>query len=1830
MKKILSTLAVAVVSTLTIAQSDNCATATAINLTNGSACVNGTTVNATSSNTLYGGCNAAPANEVWYTYVTTGSQNDFVINPGTMTNAEIVVYTVSCNGLLEFCDAVVGGASINQSWGIPPGTQVWIGVMSNGGNQGTFELCVDSYTPPPGGGNACGGAIPVCSGVTTVDMNPLTSSAVQPSCFGGAVNQDVWFTFDVLASGTFEWSATPSGASTGVELDWALFDITGGCPGVEVDCNYNYDFGNNGANGQTPGGTGEFNPPSNLIAGNTYAIVVDFFSSGTVGSLDFSVDGGTAQIAPNADFTINPAGPTCGPSVNVTINDNSVGAPDWDFGDGSPIFTGNNPPPHNYSTPGVYAITASFGGACPSVHTEFVELYGPVVVVPNSTDETCPGDCDGTADVQPTGGSGQYSYVWNPGGMTTPSVTGLCNGAYTVTVTDAICGAAPPANVNINSGFCACSIDNFTANVGACIAGPDTYTTTGTVQFTNPPLTGQLIVEDCYGNQDVMNAPFVSPFNYTITGQTADGAPCDVTVYFTDDLGCTNTINYNAPLCPCNIDNFNVNIGLCDQLTDTYCVDGDVFFTSPPGSGQLVVEVDNGTTIYDTLINMPFNSGQTWSICGIPSNGAASTVTVYFSSDPGCSSTINFNAPTSCACSADIGTFSTNITGASTNNYVLCFGDQIDLMSNGDWTGPGEMFNPPGPPYNPGVSWLIYSCPPTVAVTPDPNNTVPSDPCFLGLASNTTLTDINNGGSWMDAFPAGTFTNNTVYFVPITMYDQGGGTYSYVNGTIPCYEMGPAFAVQYLNQYTFSFTEDCLAGTADITVNGGLPSVDGSNFTASNLVPGTASFVNTTAPDGGVIQLSGLTGGDIWSFDVTDDNGCPYTANGGPFPPLEDPGFNYAQTSWCTAEPPMNPTITGTGGGTFTSAPPGLTINGASGQITPATSTPGTYTVTYTTPGACFDDSTITVNIASTPMVNPIADQTICDGTNFTDIIFTGSAGTSFDWTNDNTNIGLAASGTGDILAFTGTAPTVQEVAQITVTPTAGTCVGPIETFTLTVDPQDDASFTYPAPGWCTNDVVQSPNITGTAGGMFTSNPAGLTINAATGDITPASSTPGVYTVTYTTPGPCVATQDVQVEIYEVPSVDPVVNQTVCEGDNFADIIFTGPTAGTTFDWVNDNANTGLALNGQGDILAFAGQTSGGTEVSNITVTPSTVNCTGATTNFSLTVNPLDDPSYNYPGGLTYCQTGTDPVANITGTPGGTFSYVATSGGPTLDINTATGDITLLSSNLGTYDITYTTNGLCPQSSTLTLTITDAPIADFTLGIYCANDADPMPTFINGGSGGTFSSTPGLTINAGTGLVDLDGSTPGVYTVTNTINVPGCAVATYDDDITIFEIPDANIVGSATICPNDPLPNVDINITAGAANWDVTYEFNGTPTTVNAAASPYTINSAAVGTYDLISITDANGCTNALVGQVVIDTYPTPVVDPMANQSVCEGDDLLVTAFSGSPAGNTYDWVNLTGTDVGFGLNGTGDIGNFTGVNGTGLPIPVTIEVTPTSADGCVGAPETFVITVNPLPVVAFDGGPLTGCEPLIVTFNNLTNPPGAFCEWSFGDGNVQFGCGSVSNTYMNAGLYDVSLTVTSQEGCQATTTYNSYVEVFEQPIASFSYSPNADITIEDTEVEFTNTSVNANTYTWDFGDGSPISNVESLPHLFPNETPGEYLVTLWAYNGVCYDSTQALIHIDDVIIFYVPNVMTPDGDEFNEMFIPIFTSGYDPFDYHLTIFNRWGEIIFESYNAEKGWNGHYGDGGLVQDGVYVWQIEFKESMSDRRHTHRGHVTVLK
>jgi gliding motility-associated-like protein len=163
------------------------------------------------------------------------------------------------------------------------------------------------------------------------------------------------------------------------------------------------------------------------------------------------------------------------------------------------------------------------------------------------------------------------------------------------------------------------------------------------------------------------------------------------------------------------------------------------------------------------------------------------------------------------------------------------------------------------------------------------------------------------------------------------------------------------------------------------------------------------------------------------------------------------------------------------------------------------------------------------------------------------------------------------------------------------------------------------------------------------------------------------------------------------------------------------------------------------------------------------------------------------------------------------------------------------------------------------------------------------------------------------------------------------------------------------------------------------------------------------------------------------------------------------------------------------------------------------------------------------------------------------------------------------------------------------------------------------------------TEVVFTNNSVNATDYLWTMGDGTPSSTSINTTHTFPSDPVGSYLIELVAMSPLgCADTAWVTVNVSEEVIYYIPNTFTPDGDKYNEYFKPIFTSGYDPYDFDLFIFNRWGETIWESHDSSIGWDGTYGvSGKLVQNGTYTWRIEFKTIETDERILVTGHVNVL-
>ena len=446
----------------------------------------------------------------------------------------------------------------------------------------------------------------------------------------------------------------------------------------------------------------------------------------------------------------------------------------------------------------------------------------------------------------------------------------------------------------------------------------------------------------------------------------------------------------------CTFTGFTGSTSNCDATTNTYSFSGTIDFIDPPATGTLTLSNSCGGV---QTFTAPFGTSQSFTFTNLPADGSPCTITAGFSDDGSCSATLDYTAVPSCNCPAEVGTYTPDVIGNSNTLTILCFGDTIDIVSDNNWTAPDEIvgatdptspnYDPSAPIYDPGIAWLIYSCPPSVAVTPTDaeatNTDINDDPCLLGVVGNTPdIWDVNDL-SLINALPAGTFTNNTVYFVPITMYSLQDGIYSYVVlPALQCYELGTPIAVQYLPEITSTQTQNCANGTVSVTVNGGSPALNGNNFNIdpSSLTPNTASVVGGTTSNGGTLSIGNLQDG-AYSFDVVDDNGCPITISG-TFVGPQSASISYQDNLYCVTDPNPNPTQTGTNGGSYSSGP-GLSLDANTGEINLANSTPGSYTITYTTPGPdCPATSSYSLIIDENPVVDAGPDVTVCYGNQVT------------------------------------------------------------------------------------------------------------------------------------------------------------------------------------------------------------------------------------------------------------------------------------------------------------------------------------------------------------------------------------------------------------------------------------------------------------------------------------------------------------------------------------------------------------------------------------------------------------------------------------------------------------------------------------------------------------------------------------------------------------------------------------------------------------------------------------------------------------------------------
>lgn len=362
--------------------------------------------------------------------------------------------------------------------------------------------------------------------------------------------------------------------------------------------------------------------------------------------------------------------------------------------------------------------------------------------------------------------------------------------------------------------------------------------------------------------------------------------------------------------------------------------------------------------------------------------------------------------------------------------------------------------------------------------------------------------------------------------------------------------------------------------------------------------------------------------------------------------------------------------------------------------------------------------------------------------------------------------------------------------------------------------------------------------------------------------------------------------------------------------------------------------------------------------------------------------------------------------------------------------------------------------------------------------------------------------------------------------------------------------------------------------------------------------APVIIDNQQTSTYDFTP--NPGECAFPTVMTVVINPLVQPVFTQVA--TICQDDNL-----------------NPLPT-----ISNNGIVGAWTPVMNNQTTTPYDFEPNP----GQCALPAQMTIQVWPRPLPDFDMDETVGCAPFRVFYQNMTGFPNpTSCQWNMGNGDVINSCGSfVSSTYNNPGCYDITLTMTYPGNCVNSYTAVEAVCVEADPIAAFSANP-TQVEIND-PVAFTNLSSGAVEYEWNFGDFTGTFGDVNPTHIY--ESPGFYLVYLVAFTDFgCSDTASQAILVEEPLIYYIPNTFTPDNDQFNQTFKPVMSQGVDIFGYQLLIFNRWGEVLFESNDAEFGWDGTYG-GKIVQDGTYVWKIRYRLIGVDKPQEMMGHINLIR
>ncbi|MFY9309867.1 MAG: choice-of-anchor L domain-containing protein [Bacteroidia bacterium] len=1637
-----------------------------------------------------------------------------------------------------------------------------------------------------------------------------------------------------------------------------------------------------GANGGTwSGGTGTFSPDASTVSGVSYTPSSADLAAGFV-DLTLTTTG-TGSCAPAADvvrITYTDFTET------ITFSTTPVSCFGGNNGTAAVVLLPASTPPYSYSwstapaqssptatnlMPGQYSVTVTNGIGCTATSSVAVIQPNPLAVASVLSDAICSGDNNGSINLTVSGGNAPYTYSWS-NGATTPGLSNLTAQTYSVTVTDVtncttsqsyVISEPSPLNIVVNATDVSCFGGSDGGANSVVNGGKQPYSYSWSSGASSPNTSGlpagtyTLTVTDaslCTATATVViNEPaaplsvVVSATNITCNGAgngsasaVASGGTAGYTYLWQPGAQTSASVN--------NLTSGTYSLTVTDQKGCT--TNGFVTVTEPSPLNVSFVSQKNvsckngndGTVSASVLGGTPAYSFS-WSNGAVTpqiSNLTAQTYTVSITDNSGCTAT---NSVTITEPAAFVG-----IAVSSTN--VSCFGVMDGSVSSTPSGGtapysyiwlPGSMTTQNVP--NLGAGTYTVTVRDTLGCQATNSATI-SQPSQLVLVTTSVNADCGVPNGQTSVAVTGGSGPYTYQWTP------AGGTDSVATGlfsgayNVTVTDMIGCTASQFGNISENSSSAASVFSTVNISCNGGS---DGS-ITAGTMGAG-GPYTYLWTPSGGTDSVAtGLTAG-TYTITITDQLGCKSLATA----TLTEPAaISIAATTTsvsCYGGTNGSATATvsgGTPGYTYLWTPGGAT--GASMNNVSA----NTYTVQVTDTNSCVQMLPVTVTqplqlITTSDSIHNIS----CFGGSDGAIRITSSGGTPvyyYSWLptagNGTMETNLAA-GTYTITTtdFTGctitTNITITEPAQplsATRNVSAPSCFGASTgtiginvsggtpgysyLWTPSVSVSDTASG-LPAGAYTilvsdTNncqanlsvDILQSTAITGT---LTASDPScGLSNGSLTAQVsggvapysylwTPGSTTnasisnigPGTYNLLITDATNCTLNLSTTLnDSSPVITVSSIIDVSCYSGsDGAATIAVTQGASPYTINWTPAGGN---ALNA-------SSLTAG-------SYTVSVTDATGCQVNDTLTVAEPAQMNVTIASQTDVLCNGDSTgsiTAAVTGGTGPTYTYLWT----------PSGAVAATATNLstGTHTVTVTDQNGC--TSAISASVSEPAV------LLSAIDTTIFPVCFGGFGRATVSATGGvlpytyLWPTSGETGVNADSLTAGSHTVTIT-DANGCtttSTAIITEPSQVITTPGSN----DTLCPGQ---STTLSATAGGGAGNYYYAWQPSGAITNG-----TLNITPTGniTYTVVAY-DQIGCpgTPATVSAIVYSLDSTNI-KAYATSPVCLGQSASVYVETYGPTGPlTYQWNN--------------SLGNGPGLYTVSPTQNTTYVVTVSNSCGLsINDSETVYITLPPTVEFYSDSNIVCAPGPVIFTdSSDVANPndPIVSWLWNFGDGTSDTTQNPV-HFYNQQGNYLVSLTITTEDGC----TNNSAatpMTITGIPAPSAVFSMNATtIELPNEALILSNQSTGASSYMWSFGDGG-VSTDTAPQYAYSMVGTFQVQLIAIAQNG-CQDTAYALLNVDADVIF--PNVFTPnlDGssggaynanDLTNDVFFP-YTTGVT--EYTIEIYNRWGELIFQSDDILKGWDGYY-KGFLCQQDVYIYKAYIKLN-NGKEFNKNGSLTLL-